>query len=97
MMKTKHTPGPWTLDNLGTDIKIQASGAVEAIALVHDQQSTHGAEANAHLMSAAPEMLEALEKLLLLSDVALKQKHSLDCSIRRAARDAIRKAKGENS
>jgi hypothetical protein len=62
-MTTKHTPGPWavSLDHIfrnQSDIfEIHWSSIGECVA-----ECVHG-EANARLIAAAPEMLEALQRL----------------------------------
>lgn len=66
-MDKKHTPGPWLrsafCDSQGFKIKPQKGNL---IAIVKVQQSQRPSEAvhNACLISAAPEILNALEKLL---------------------------------
>jgi hypothetical protein len=67
-MKTKHTPGPWTLDYNGeqgfTIVKINRSKIIDEFEQVICQRSTgHNqieTEANARLIAASPEMLEVL-------------------------------------
>ena len=56
-MNTKHTPGPWTIDGL------HISGNGYSIAHINSHRTTEG-RANADLIAAAPELLEALENLL---------------------------------
>ena len=57
MSEAKHTPGPWIVD---TDYIIQDGGTSDenTISIVGDQEEW---KANAHLIAAAPEMLDALE------------------------------------
>ena len=55
---SKHTPGPWKVSSSGNDIE-NAYGA-GVCALYADESS----EANARLIAAAPELLEALERLV---------------------------------
>lgn len=65
-MKTKHTPGPW---ETGTQTKgsttlvsrIETGFAVAEMRNVHFREE---AEANARLIAAAPELLEALQTFL---------------------------------
>ncbi len=58
-MNTKHTPGPWKYDE--TWALIHAEHGSE-IAAVHAARGTRGeAQANAHLIAAAPDLLAALE------------------------------------
>ena len=67
-MSAKHTPGPWTAQNDGRDIiNIQHSnndpGAISmTLAKVTARMTWRSqAEANARLIAAAPELLEALK------------------------------------
>lgn len=59
-MKTKHTPGPWKSIQRSTgDIHTQSADGVNvALVTVADYKRQ---AANARLIAAAPEMLEALE------------------------------------
>jgi len=60
-MNTKHTPGPWKYDE--TWALIHAEHGSE-IAAVHAARGTRGeAQANAHLIAAAPDLLAALEAI----------------------------------
>lgn len=53
----KHTPGPWNVnDERGIDGNIYIEDALGVVAIVTD-------EANARLIAAAPELLEALKVL----------------------------------
>ena len=96
-MKTKHTPGPWawesrrdsSLKNLIGDGKIIAR-AVDLTDLINFGESR---EANARLIAAAPELLEALEVAL---ETLLEQPELVgdaDISIR-TIKAAIAKATG---
>lgn len=79
-----HTPGPWYLDGTGIRTMVRGSDAT-IVALRHRLPSgTH--EANASLIAAAPELLEALR-------YAIKQAPDLATVPRIAA--AIAKATGE--
>ena len=70
-MSTKHTPGPWTADKLQDrdTFNIFANGFVSAMCQVsrmeNSTRSTSGNEtaANARLIAAAPDLLEALQDL----------------------------------
>ena len=57
MIESKHTPGPWIVD---TDHIIQDGGTSDenTIAIVGDQEEW---KANARLIAAAPDLLEALK------------------------------------
>lgn len=56
----KHTPGPWTF-NGGDDAPILHIYAPDDKHLFHGDRSLAEQEANARLIAAAPEMLEALQ------------------------------------
>mgnify|MGYP000990437160 CR=1 FL=1 len=58
MSEAKHTPGPWIVD---TDYIIQDGGTSDenTISIVGDQEEW---KANAHLIAAAPELLDALDE-----------------------------------
>lgn len=67
-MKTKHTPGPWlayygSSEELVTIIDSQNEDICELAPFV-DDYSEEEMNANAKLMAAAPEMLEALNAIM---------------------------------
>jgi hypothetical protein len=72
----KHTPGPWTADKLQDrdTFNIFANGFVSAMCQVsrmeNSTRSTSGNEvaANARLIAAAPDLLEALREIAELAD-----------------------------
>jgi hypothetical protein len=85
--ETKHTPGPWHVESrksFGNFYEIRSGG--KGIACIADENGRE--EANAALIAAAPDMLEALEKISAL--------HPVKCILVevKQARDAIAKAKG---
>ena len=84
-----HTPGPWRRyrDRTGRVSKIEGRGR----RVCTFQPSDLNAEANASLIAAAPELLEALKRLEYQSELSLE---SADPA-RVAARKAIAKARGE--
>ena len=100
MTQTKHTPAPW---NIAVGYSAQyhyiTVPDVGVVAEVHKQ--SRNAEANARLIAAAPELLEALRDtcntLYALRDHAIEQ--GLQASVEQMAIDkiiaAIAKAKGE--
>jgi len=68
-----HTPGPWTLDPRGggvvrgSKVYQYARGAGQrqlALACLHDDLGPEEREANARLIAAAPDLLEACEAVL---------------------------------
>ncbi len=56
-METKHTPGPW--EAIGLDIRNQDDTNI--VSLKYEENNTDEVEANARLMAAAPDLLEALQ------------------------------------
>ena len=87
-MADKHTPGPWKIgtpppngeQTVGTD-----QGLMVAVATTGVGVKT---KANAHLIAAAPELLDVLEELVAEFGV---------CGLTEKARAAIAKATGEQS
>lgn len=61
-METKHTPAPWTVT--GNEIRV-LNGVPMLLATVNNSEGAkingYNAEANAKLIAAAPELLEALK------------------------------------
>ena len=103
-MSAKHTPGPWSAvrwHDKDTDQggwNIAASGHLLPMS---DMDSGDGdsSDANARLISAAPDLLEALERLLPYARYAFMQsdeeEHLLEAAIERSTY-AIAKAKGQS-
>lgn len=65
----QHTPGPWTWvrnarDNIALISKTEEWGPVAEIIMEHPRYTPELQEANAQLIAAAPEMLEALRLAL---------------------------------
>jgi hypothetical protein len=76
---TEHTTGPWHVDNKGTEPKISSQDwFIAALFSIH-----HETEANARLLAAAPDMLEAL---LGLQEFAEQQVTDLCADIQEGGR-----------
>jgi hypothetical protein len=105
-MKTKHTPGPWTVEKFTREhewvrMRARVTDGEDTVAQLFDSAFEDRNHANARLIAAAPEMLEALELTL----EALFQNPELNfCKGPMAIetfeainsiKAAIRKAKGE--
>ena len=58
-MTLEHTPGPWTTDSAGL---VTAGPRRLHIAQAATTGMGHAAEANARLLAAAPDLLEALQR-----------------------------------
>lgn len=107
---TKHTPGPWYISETGPRYSINAGTGGDStrhIAMVSSYEKFEEDKeeniANSKLMAAAPDLLEALETILLRidgrydSELLVKQGYlgnTLD-DIQAYARQAIAKAKGQ--
>ena len=99
-MNGKHTPGPWVVGQSGGVIDRRGC----AVAKVQDMPGQDSGEraANAALIAAAPDMLEALRELLA-ERYALEEPEQFDAAgnwtsdspASEKARAAIRKATGE--
>lgn len=96
-MTTQHTPGPWTRKRAIPDddtISRLVFAGDDLIATVHDLDGAgHEAFANARLISAAPELLEALRAML--ATVHDEERDDATVAAVAAARAAIAKATGE--
>jgi len=93
--KPKFTGGPWIHDRPG-DIIRSENGIGALVAYVNYEDSHHEKgqpDANAALISAAPEMYEALGAIADLADMVDATR--TEKKIARMARAAIKKAKGE--
>ena len=94
MNNMKHTPGPWLARR---DIKNRGWMAVYALNLdliVDMMSDDEFQEGDAHLIAAAPEILEALEELVS----SLPQRRDwLNPDLERFAKAAIAKATGKES
>lgn len=73
-MNTKHTPGEWFTCRGVSSIYIEArlrQGVVQEIAACGPTEAGHEQqEANARLIAAAPELLEALQAVVAVADRA---------------------------
>jgi len=113
-MSTKHTPGPWIYlyDGSGDFSVYGVDGAEVGTAWSKDAhfmgngEASYRNEANARLIAAAPELLEALEVLARLDIADLggrpddypvygRNNSLISCGDVRKVRAAIAKAKGE--
>lgn len=97
--QAKHTPGPWEISqNEAGELDICEEGAGDMLA---DLAKCKNAEANARLISAAPEMLDALRVTLHRAEQARHSSEQLGPiaaewldGIITEARQAIAKAEG---
>ena len=93
-METKRTPGPWHTGGHGNTIIYAADGwAVADVKVYHNRHNGYGeTQANARLIAAAPDLLDALEavKAWDVSNLAL----DIPLEIRKQMQAAIAKAEG---
>ena len=90
MKTTKHTPGPWVVGNVG---EVVAGGITLADVYGDEEQ----ADADAYLIAAAPDLLEACEMLAEAQRRAdAGERDGFGCYVDAVdmARAAIAKAKG---
>lgn len=107
MKEAKHTPGPWEVSK-GYDGSISVSATrpyrinnisagtpVICDVYQHLEFDSFSGEANARLIAAAPELLDALRGLLALEEENLRGYDDIDvCTEVQFARAAIAKATG---
>jgi len=72
-MNTKHTPGPWSYRKAGKHFYIDAhspdyGNRVTEVRFASNADTGWTSEANAKLIAAAPELLEALQAMLLVGE-----------------------------
>lgn len=102
---TKHTKGPWGFGKTGEDSRLilgkGGKGNYVCRVQIHQTPRQYGMiyeserEANARLIAAAPELLEALTELADLVDAIREGEYRPDSFTTQPARAAIAKAKGE--
>lgn len=85
MTAAKHTPGPW--ETAATDDNLIVKGRVKIASTYPEKFSADEEGANARLIAAAPELLEALYTFLEVGDCA---------AAREEAHAAIAKAEGRS-
>ena len=83
-MTTQHAPGPWVTDGSVNAENLDVINSEGRIAMIDDSRSTGWnvptINANARLIAAAPELLEALKDAIEIIEGT-----GLDASIQRAA------------
>ncbi len=98
-MNAKHTPGPWIVSDSSEGLCITMEHGVRIAELygVPSGRAPETPEANARLIAAAPELLEALRLMLIPVDALGNHGGEWGYSSRhaQAARAAILKATGE--
>lgn len=75
-MEKKHTPGPWSAEECRSGFAVYAYKSGDAVVRTEDDEGRYGTianEANARLIAAAPELLEALIGVVKVADRATKE------------------------
>ena len=92
----QHTPGPWAIESpdiSGAPFRVRKSENHPQgdLTICHvNPYLAYESEANAQLIAAAPDLLQAVEDFLLLATL-----HDWEGAAIDNAREALRKAKGE--
>ena len=92
-MNTKHTPAPWTVNpKAKTNIR-HGNLTIANCSSTHDGSREEEEIANAKLIAAAPELLEALEKIADGTEPCTEREAFIFIDIAKSiAREAIKKA-----
>jgi hypothetical protein len=98
-MNAKHTPGPWTVAEYEDEAYIvdrdgHSAQGITSVRLSGAGMNYSEALANAHLVAASPDLLEALEELSDLMQGVIDGDYKPDCLTLQPARAAIAKAEG---
>ena len=96
MIETKHTPWPWRVQATGHSFVVEEHTHTEAISVDENGNPCRWSEyteANARLIAAAPELLEALQRLSAQCE-RLRMAWQLESDAERTARVVIAKATG---
>lgn len=83
----KHTPAPWLLSDLKTFVRTESGGNI-----AHIIQNGSQHEANAKLIAAAPDLLEALNACWNLFDAEYEDLSHQGNRVRKQVMEAIQKA-----
>ena len=86
----KHTPGPWRVVDSWDDYMVESQNGEEIIWQDGPHQTPAIKEADAYLIAAAPDLLEAL--VAIVGDSSIQR---VSDDLHKKARAAIAKAKGE--
>ncbi len=95
MSNAQHTPGPWNkvTNSSGRTYRVEGCGeTVASFPIMGTSIDVQENEANARLIAAAPELLQAITQII--NDLP-QRRDWLDPALEQYARAAIAKAKGE--
>ncbi len=87
-----HTPGKWTLEGKIVGATIDKDNGRREVRAILEMIEGHQTEANARLVTAAPELLDALREIIQYTAPLIQAKDVLGFDIDRIARAAIEKA-----
>ena len=91
-MTTKHTPGPWAIRDDNEDGAVSIVGSSQIVLARVRTATVEPGDANARLIAAAPELLDALQSMVSqFPEAELRADPDLHASVKRA-RAAIAKA-----
>lgn len=105
-METKHTPGPWFIDQFGhvygwtEGRRIDSGGTQKDSVVLVDNRYSQAARHDKMLISSAPELLAALEECAPIVRSIMQMQSNCDLAqvygdVLNRSRAAIRKARGE--
>ena len=95
-MKYKHTPGPWkAVDKRPNSPGFSIFSGSQYIGFIGDSDSKTNCAGNAHLIAAAPELLEALEQIIDRWDTPLWKDATGTAEYINAARKIVASVKGK--
>ena len=99
MSDTKHTPGPWMESSFEVWSPLNGKRFGKVVANLRRAEAPDDeARANAHLIAAAPELLEALEAVLRFDrSESIPGEYKHDVTLAPKVRAAIAKATGTNA
>lgn len=97
MSSAKHTPGPWTVSAYPSGLYIRRAGSHGFVAHVFGGVNDKQANANANVMAAAPDLLEALRYIERLASDDDLGGDGVFLVIADRAREAIAKATGADN
>lgn len=93
MSNNKHTPGQWKAELLPKECNIYSKSDGGIARIMHEGKHKEEHEANANLIAAAPDMLEALKRIRTVADVV--HPSETQKNIIAWADEAISKAEGK--
>jgi len=90
-METKHTPGPWIYGTHQDSAMVQTAEPCKTVATIYAKAPSER-EANARLIAAAPDLLEALERIASATMSQYANAADMAADMKCIAAEAIAKA-----